>query len=1122
MGGAASSRRATASNFPLQDWSPENDDWGRRQVLTLLSIRFEPASRMEQKGEQTTSDPFPAARKRNTHQDRQENEPLAAHSAGVDGLESDERSQRQNTFTTLQDEVHKKRTVGMSYNEIFSELAAKAKGNEAAKKGASDNPRRLTVGETNRFFKRQVADNNTTPISKGFRGIAGERDDTVDRDATGSGDKNQPHTQGPAARYGGHVDAPRRQSSDEDSEELFPGFVEEKGNLRRLTGSGSNGKEKAEGGREGADAAGCATSFSNSFRDPDRVSGMLSSSRTQRVEESTNKPSRRAQIFDKGVDASMMQDLMNNDAESDVANVDGTPRGGLGRTVTLQNNTSMGEQSADIVVGALRKFFFLEHNPEEEVSELAGGGTSGGGMAMLMRAMEREEHEEGTSVMEQGEEGHHMSVVEEGSLEVIIDDEAIRVIGVGDRFGELALLYNAPRSATVRTLTPCVLWSIHREVFKAVQALTASMSLIARSTHLYHVPWLRLLSTADLSKLAACCETAQYRDGDVILRKGEETDRCFLIESGEVICSTQQGEEEENIEQPSTEGEHESKGGEGICERVERLMMVARPGTRAKSPGGSGSPSSSGAPPPARPRTARHSMAGSTGGDGSGGRAALSRVQGRLNLGGVNGMGAIRSDCQPYWDEDRGEVVYGKGCFLGVPVLLASAELDVDGLPGWDLSVSSQFQRQGAEDEKSAQRSFTALSPVQIAAKGEVKIGHFDVSRFTKTVGPFDKVLGGVGDGGRLASSINTFRDRKPVSRQSLVANPGVGLALKSEKLTVHSFEQMEFLGQGSFGFVTVVRKKQGVMKGNFFALKSLSKRGVVEGGQVQHIKDEKTVLELFNHPFVLRLYTTFQDANRVYFLTELLIGGELWSVIYESSSGFSSGLPPDHVMFYSAVVVDAVGYMHSKGIAYRDLKPENLIVDDSGYLRIIDMGFAKRIPFFVTVGGETQMHPRSHTMCGTPEYLAPEFIFNKGHDQSADLWALGVLMFELVEARTPFVLPGSEQDVAQLFTNIACVKKKGVDFPDDFDEKAGGGAACRDVISGMLAFEPGDRLGNHADGMNDVKMHAMFSGLDWDRLEAKLIPAPWVPDEPAPSPEPETPNVNDVYTGNQECFSDF
>ncbi|CAN0474237.1 unnamed protein product, partial [Ectocarpus sp. 12 AP-2014] len=234
-----------------------------------------------------------------------------------------------NTFTSLQDEVHQKRNAGKSYNEIFSELAAKAKDNEAAKKEAGDTPRRLTVGETNRFFKRPVADNNITPMPKGFRGIAGERDETVDRDATGSGYRNQSHVnQGPAARYGGHVDAPRRPSSDEDSEELFPGFVEEKGNLRRSTGSGSKDKEKAARGREAADSAGYTTSFGNSFRDPDRASGMSPPCSTQRVAESMscNKPSRRAQIFDKGVDASVMQDLMNDDAESDVANVDGTPR----------------------------------------------------------------------------------------------------------------------------------------------------------------------------------------------------------------------------------------------------------------------------------------------------------------------------------------------------------------------------------------------------------------------------------------------------------------------------------------------------------------------------------------------------------------------------------------------------------------------------------------------------------------------------------------------------------------------------------------------------------------------------------------------------------------------------
>ncbi|CAM9132557.1 unnamed protein product, partial [Scytosiphon promiscuus] len=1028
------------------------------------------------------------------------------------------RSGSENTFDALREEVQKKRSVGLSYNAIFSELAAKA-NQEAHERDKNNHRRRGTAQEgATRHSMFPITNSTVTPWPS-----APQKMECQDPPAR-------------PERSSWHLDVGRRRISREQKElgeEIFPGFVEEKNaSPRKEDGARQKdlgGPEKVEAG--GPDPPGCAISFGDTLQpgtDQDGDGRGLSD--TQRLAESVlaNKPSRRAQIFDKGVDASVMQDLMNDDAESEIER-SGPSRVGLGRTGLLQNPEFMGEQSADIVVSALKKFFFLEYD-KEEASKAGSEGPGGGGMAMLMRAMEREEWDAGMSLMEQGEEGHHMFVVEEGSLEVVIDDEAIRVIGVGDRFGELALLYNAPRSASVRTLSPCVLWSIHREVFKAVQALTASGNLIARSTHLYHVPWLRLLSTADLSKLASCFQTTQYKDGDMILREGEETDRCFLIESGEVICSTahvQRSKEDgkhSKGEEVGSEDDEDRGGGVDVCESVERFMMVARPGLRRKSPCAGTPPDAGGAmagassSPTTRPGTARHSLAGSTGSVESGRRPTLPRGQGRLNMGGVNGMGAIRSECQSYWDADRREVVFGKGCFLGVPVLLASAELEIDGLPGWELSESSQLQRQGenVSQGQQADASFSAVSPVQIVAKGEVRIGHFDVSRFTKTVGPFAKVLGGIGDSRGAASPVKFVRDRKSISRQSLAANPGTSLALKHEKLTVHSFEQMAFLGQGSFGFVTMVRKKEGIMEGSSFALKSLSKLGVVEGGQVQHIKDEKAVLELFDHPFVLRLYTTFQDTNRVYFLTELLTGGELWSVIYESSSGYGSGLPPEQVTFYSAVVVDAIAYMHKKGIAYRDLKPENLIVDNAGYLRIIDMGFAKRIPFFVTVGGETQMHPRSHTMCGTPDYLAPEFIFNKGHDQSADIWALGVLIFELVEARTPFTPAGSEQDVAQLFTNIACVKKRGVQFPDGFDEKAGGRADCRHLISGMLAFEPGDRLGNQKSGMDDVKAHVLYEGLGWEQLEAKSIPAPWVPDAPAPFTDPEAPHMNEVYTGDQ------
>ncbi|CAM9246560.1 unnamed protein product, partial [Laminaria digitata] len=404
-----------------------------------------------------------------------------------------------------------------------------------------------------------------------------------------------------------------------------------------------------------------------------------------------SKPLRRARIFDKGVDATTMQGMLNDDEESD----ERAKGAATVKTVLSQKRALMGEQTADIVIGALQKFFFLDSGSEETAEGSSGEVTRG--MTMLMRAMEREEHGAGTSLMEQAQEGQYMFVVEEGSLEVIIDGEAIRVIGVGDRVGELALLYNAPRSASVRTLSPCVLWSIHREEFKAVQALTASGNLIARSTHLYHVPWLRLLGTTDLSKLAACCRMAQYRDGDVILREGEETDRCFLIESGEVVCSTEEGASLCNEQKRDGDDIYGIEKGE-ICERVERLMMVARPGRRSNTP----PPTTGGAEPTPAAAPARPSIPGVGGGGvsrGGGGLTSLSRTQGRLNMGGVNGMGASRSECQPHWDEARGKasncrryieltVSFGKGCFLGVPVLLASAELEIDGLPGWELATS--------------------------------------------------------------------------------------------------------------------------------------------------------------------------------------------------------------------------------------------------------------------------------------------------------------------------------------------------------------------------------------------------------------------------------------------------
>jgi protein kinase A len=167
--------------------------------------------------------------------------------------------------------------------------------------------------------------------------------------------------------------------------------------------------------------------------------------------------------------------------------------------------------------------------------------------------------------------------------------------------------------------------------------------------------------------------------------------------------------------------------------------------------------------------------------------------------------------------------------------------------------------------------------------------------------------------------------------------------------------------------------------------------------------------MELLVHPLVLRLYECYQDANALYMLLELVPGGELWTILHgdvqvlkKTSTG---GVVVDTAKFYAANVLTALDFMHHEGVAYRDLKPENLVLDNEGYLRVIDLGFAK----YIGEGG------KSNTLCGTPEYLAPELVLSKGHGTPVDIWALGILIFELLTSNTPF----ADDDATVMFQKV-------------------------------------------------------------------------------------------------------
>ncbi len=191
-------------------------------------------------------------------------------------------------------------------------------------------------------------------------------------------------------------------------------------------------------------------------------------------------------------------------------------------------------------------------------------------------------------------------------------------------------------------------------------------------------------------------------------------------------------------------------------------------------------------------------------------------------------------------------------------------------------------------------------------------------------------------------------------------------------------------LGTGTFGRVKLVEH---TTTGRTMALKAMMKTQIIKSHQEKNVVAEKDILLECNHPFIINLYRTFQNDNSIYMLLELVQGGELWTLLYQNQSAVPrtklGGYTNHPSQFYSACVISCFQHVHSLGVAYRDLKPENLLLGANGYLKMVDFGFAKKIPYYK---GRV-LQSKSFTLCGTPEYLSPELVLSQGHNQGVDWW---------------------------------------------------------------------------------------------------------------------------------------
>mmetsp|Transcript_18003 Transcript_18003/g.58771 ORF Transcript_18003/g.58771 Transcript_18003/m.58771 type:complete len:960 (-) Transcript_18003:2139-5018(-) len=713
---------------------------------------------------------------------------------------------------------------------------------------------------------------------------------------------------------------------------------------------------------------------------------------------------------------------------------------------------------------------------------------------------------DGEVIISQGDIGDMFYLLARGQVVVRKKDSSgaekeVAKLGPGAYFGERALLNDEPRAATVIALGSDVECAcLDRKSFDSV--LGPLQELLVQSIRmgsLRAVPLLSGLTNAEREKVVKEMSVERFKEGEKIISQGEQGDKFYLIEDGQVEVSV-----------VSTEGAHKVVGtleqGDFFGERA--LLNSEQRGATV---------------------------------------TALAETRC-----GVLNRDTFTKYIGPLQDildaSQERQLMIHLEMLRDVPMLAILTDSELKGL-ATDLTtrsysagdaiikqddvgdtfyivyegevVVSTIRANGAEEEiaKLMVGSFFGEQAILSDAKRSATVKALSESvtclEISRTI--FLRFLG-------KRKSIISISDSRMKELQAdavaavAAAKNAVGKAPDAKPaLDGPKWEDLDIfrtLGCGSFGRVRLCRNKH---NGTTYALKGLKKRAVEQMKQEKSIMNEKRCLEQLRHPFILRLFATYKDPAKLYMLLELVLGGELFTL--NASIG---PFKENDAKFFAGCIVLAFEEMQRYGWVYRDLKPENILIDHLGYAKVVDLGFAKQLRDPIdpsSPDGKNRVYDKTYTLCGTPDYLAPEVIACKGHGFPVDWWGLGILIYELMYGQAPF----STEDPMATYQLINKYTKIGkLQYPTGFSKPA-----C-DLISKLLHPNPQLRLGVLRGGVADIKTHPWFSGLDWDKLYKQEIKAPWVPeikdsmDARNFDEYPEDSDEDEEYSGNGQWFADF
>ncbi|KAL1521216.1 hypothetical protein AB1Y20_022765 [Prymnesium parvum] len=631
--------------------------------------------------------------------------------------------------------------------------------------------------------------------------------------------------------------------------------------------------------------------------------------------------------------------------------------------------------------------------------------------------------EPATSIIAQGAAGDNFYLVTQGTFTAHVEgvEKAVEKYGQGDCFGELALLYNAPRAATVKTRHGGVVYALGRHAFRRLVQSHNTAVKVGLEASLKTVPMLSDLDDEQRASLITAMEDMHFEEGEYIIETGQEADALYLIVSGEVVCTRKQGDEQAKelirLAQGQFFGESAIATSNDAHVRLANVVCV----TNVRV-------------------------------------AKLMAADFRKLLGSLSDVLAtkfkrdVMQSVELFESLDDSEkdrvaaALQDKSCREGETVITqgdkgstfyvikgGKVEVSKNGEVVTTLEAGAFFGESSLLTDEPCNSTVKAISPLQLLTLSKKDFEHL--------LGPLRDIL-----------------EREKERRAK--AKAGAENAVAFAKLKV-----LGMLGEGSFGHVQLVQHE--VTRATY-ALKCLSKGQLVHDEQIDHVILEKQLLEKCYSPFVLRLVGAYSNTRQIFLLTDLAQGGELFTYLSKKKA-----VTENVAAIFTAQVSLAFEHLHQKRIAHRDLKPENLLFDKKGYLKLVDFGFAKVIV------------DRSFTLCGTPEYLAPEIISNRGHNKAVDWWTVGVLTYEMIVGSSPFVCDSQ----VEMYRRIMKGHFRKLDSPSL--KKS---TNSQSFVAKLLVTNPSTRLGCLKDGTNGVLQHPFFSEIDWVGLRAQRLPMPFVP----------------------------